>query len=593
MLRVLIFVLSLFFSISYADEGVAPLPPDQAFHLQTTLSDETHLTLQWKIAPGYYLYRDKIKITLLPDSQVKLGYVVLPQGVDKKDNIRGAFQIYSGILTIAVPLEAVHKGKLDIGIGYQGCSSNGFCYAPESRSLNVDLKNLKAPENVTHDLVVLKPQMLVLGEEESIKQIFYGKSDVIVILSFLGLGILLAFTPCVLPMVPILSSIIVGHRHKHIPMRTFFLSFSYVMGMAMSYAIAGIIVALIGKRIQTILQDPWVIVLASLILILLALSLFGLYQLRLPQGLQKYLTAVSHRQRSGYYVDVFIMGGLSSLIVSPCVSPPLVGILAYIAETGNMWFGGIALFALGIGMGIPLLLFGLSAGKFLPKAGPWMIVIEKTMGVVLLGLSVWLLGRVIPGPLTLFLWSALCIIVAIFMGLFRKRETKSDLLRQGVALILLVYGIILMIGAALGNRNPLEPWGNLKVTSEKISLNVITVKSMMQLDEALNQAKVQNKPTLIDFYADWCVSCVLMEEHVFQKPDVRNALSSFVYLRVDVTNNNDFDQAVMKRFNIVAPPTFLFFASNGQELLNERIVGEMSKKHFLEHINKIGSARIR
>ena len=301
-------------------------------------------------------------------------------------------------------------------------------------------------------------------------------------LSFLGLGLLLAFTPCVLPMVPILSGIIIGHRKKnHIRLKHFFLSLSYVSGMAITYAIAGVVIALIGSSIQAELQKTWVIVLFSSLFVLLALSLFGFYELQLPRRFQRHIATLSHKQSGGTYIGVFLMGCLSTLIVSPCVSAPLVGVLAYIGQTGDVILGTVALLALGIGMGIPLLLIGISADKILPKAGPWMVILERIFGFLMLGIAIWMLSRMIPGPVTLFLWAVLFIVAAIFFAVFRPIPKRFRWLTTGLSVAVLVYGMILMIGAIEGNSDPLHPWENWKISPQSIKTKytVIYIKNMM------------------------------------------------------------------------------------------------------------------
>lgn len=589
-MRVLLgILLSLLFSLGYAEEALQPLPPDQAFTFTTHLSQNDRLTLQWSIAPGYYLYRDQLKIKLAPASQVKLGEIILPEGTDKNDNIRGSYQIYSGVLKVSVPLASINKGILDLIIGYQGCSAKGFCYSPIDKSLQVDLSNVNAPKDLTKNIVVTSHDHF-MSEQDYAQKIFDGQSILMIVLSFLGLGLLLAFTPCVLPMIPILSGIIIGHRKKKLTtMKTFFLSLAYVLGMAITYAIAGIVIALIGGRIQAELQRPWVIILFSGIFVLLALSLFGLYKLQLPARWQQRLTDWSNRQKGGTYIGVFLMGSISSLIVSPCVSPPLVGVLAYIAQTGDVWLGATALLALGIGMGVPLLLIGASAGKLLPKAGPWMETLERLMGVMMLAFAIWLLSRVIPGPVALFLWSILLICFAIFMGVFSQVVNDMQRLRRGLGLVILIYGIILMMGAALGNADPFRPWENWKMvssTKDTSQLVFVTLKNREQLDQELLLAKQNGKPVMIDFYADWCESCIRMERNVLGRSDIKQVLSRFVLLRADVTANNDFDQALLQRFRVVAPPTFLFFDRNGNEVTKEQIVGEMDAENFLSHLTR-------
>lgn len=564
-----------------------PLPVEQAFKFSAHLDQDKQLSLIWHIAPDYYLYRDQIKVNPGLANQVKFDTIMMPTGIEKQDNIRGEYQIYRGTLKIHIPL-VDNKHILDLNIRYQGCSEKGFCYSPINQTLTLNLSQIHSSEEITQYLVTQAPPRYI-SEQESVQNIFNGKSFTIIVLSFLSLGLLLAFTPCVLPMIPILSGIIMGHRKKQLTtFKTFCLSLAYVLGMAVTYAAAGVLIALIGSRIQTELQRPWVIVLFSGIFILMALSLFGLYKVQLPVRWQQRLTLLSNKQKGGTYFGVFLMGSISSLIATPCISPPLVGVLAYIAQTGDMWLGAIALLALGIGMGIPLLLLGVSAGKLLPKAGPWMEAVERMMGVMMLAFAIWILSRIIPGPVTLFLWSILLICIAYFMGIFTQATGNKHFLLRGLGSVIFVYGIILIIGAVLGNSDPLQPWGNWAINSKSyVKPSYVTLKDMQQLDQELLLAKQQEKPVLIDFYADWCESCVRMERYVFTNPEILQALSGFILLRADVTDNNDFDQALLKRFNVIAPPTFLFFDQKGKELPSEQIIGEVSASKFLAHLIRV------
>jgi thiol:disulfide interchange protein DsbD len=591
---ILSIVLCLFISLVYAETTPLPLPASEAFKLSAAYNQPGLLILHWQIAPTYYLYRDKISINLMPGSQIKLGSLALPAGFSKQDTVHGIYQAYAGQLIVPVSLRNEKLSELNLAISYQGCSENGFCYPPVNKLLKIDLASIIPPIDITPDIIPMSKVALKaqpVSKQGEVEGIFQGRGFFFIIISFMGLGLLLAFTPCVLPMIPILSGIIVGHG-KHLGIRkTFLLSLSYVFGMALTYAVAGIGVALLGSSIQTYLQRPWVIVMFSGIFILLALSLFGLYELQMPNSWQRRITAWSNRQKGGSYFSVFAMGSISSLIVSPCVSPPLIGVLSYIADSGNIMLGALALFALGLGMGLPLLLVGLSAGHILPKAGAWMGVIEKLMGITMLAFAIWMLSRVIPGYIALFLWSVLLIISAVFLGLLTPASNDFQKLCRGLSLVLLIYGIILMMGAALGNSNILHPWENWKVTSKSKALDnkptFLLIKNMEQLDALLARAASEKKVVLLDFYAEWCESCVSMDKGVFNTEAVKNVLSNMIVLRADVTTNDDFSQAMLNRFHVVAPPTILFFNQDGSELTADRLIGGMSAAEFIAQIKKI------
>jgi thiol:disulfide interchange protein DsbD len=350
--------------------------------------------------------------------------------------------------------------------------------------------------------------------------------------------------------------------------------------MAITYAIVGMVIALIGSRIQAELQQPWIIILFSGIFVLLALSLFGFYELQLPATWRQRVAAWNHRQKGGTYFGVFLMGSLSTLIVSPCVSAPLVGVLAYIGRTGDVLLGAMALFAMGIGMGIPLLLIGVSADKLLPKAGPWMVTLERTFGIMMLGVAIWMLSRMIPGPITLFLWAILFIIAAIFLGVFSAVPARFVWLVKILSIMSLVYGMMLLVSSVEDGRRHVE----------QVVMPFTIVRSMQTLEQELNAAKQKKQIVLLDFYADWCSSCLAMDRRVFSRSDVQTALHSFRKLRIDLTANNAFDQAVLKQFDVIGPPTMLFFDKEGQELTSQRIVGEVSPTILLLHINKIKEA---
>jgi thiol:disulfide interchange protein DsbD len=366
----------------------------------------------------------------------------------------------------------------------------------------------------------------------------------------------------------------------------FFLSLSYVLGMAIAYATAGVIVALVGSNIQFYFEKPLVIALFASLFLVLSLSLFGLYEIRLPNALQQRLASRSQKQQGGNYLSVFFMGAFSTLIVSPCVSAPLVGVLAYIGKSGDVVLGAVALLAMGLGMGLPLLLLGASAGKLLPRAGAWMDTIKHFFGLMLLAVAIWMLGRILPGPAELFLWALLVIVTAVFIRQLKRSKRIWHHMHQGLGLILLSYGFILMAGALVGKTDPLYILAKPTAIAESKPAFAV-IKDMAQLEQELQLAKSDNKPVLLDFYADWCVSCVIMDRSVFTKPEIKKALENFVLLRADVTQDNAFDQALLQRYQIVAPPTIVFFTGQGAVLPNHSIVGEVDTNQFLADLNQL------
>lgn len=497
-LKALLLVLLFFISTCiYANDSVRPLPAQEAFALSAQLDESNSLILKWIIAPGYYLYSDKLNIS---SPQGAMG--IMPEFKEKT---------LSGVFQAPVFIKDPNKTQI-LAIHYQGCASKGFCYPPMTRYLTVNLKEMQGPLDLT-DSISNHPQHNGVGK-------LFQHSFFVTLLIFLGLGLLLAFTPCVLPMVPILSAIIIGQGRQISTLKAFFLSLAYVLGMASAYAIAGIITALFGSNLQVIFQKPMVIGVFGVFLLLLALSMFGLYELRLPHSWSRRLTRWSHRHQGETYGGLFVMGALSILIVSPCVTAPLVGVLAYIANTGNVILGGSALLVLGLGMGIPLLLVGVSAGKLLPKTGHWMNTIKKLLGIMILVLAAWTVTPIIPG-----------------------------------------------------------------MTVQHSSFAV--VKTMSELDKQLAFAKANKKQVILDFYADWCKSCVIMEHEVFNKIEIQNALNQFVLLRVDVTKNSAADQEILQHFHVIAPPTILFFDVAGNEITQHQIVGEVNAKQFLADLAEV------
>lgn len=594
-------LLSLFLSNAYAVQEQQPPSVGQVFQLSVHRVQKNQLIVEWNIAPGYYLYRNAVKIVPTATNPIKLDPIQFPAGAVRHDELHGQFQAYTGLLKVPVTLTDGDQGELKLKISYQGCSEAGFCYSPQKKYLRVNLAKASIPADFTAQIVedvgqeaaaVEAPSPAPATEQDQSTDLFYHHGFFFIVLSFFGIGLLLSLTPCVLPMIPILSGLIIG-QGKISTAKAFSLSLAYVVGMAVTYAIAGVFVAMVGSSIQTALQQPWVIVLFSAFFVVLAFSLFGFYELQLPASLQGRLTALSNRQKSGSYIGVFVMGCLASLVVSPCVSAPLVGVLTYIAHTGNILLGGMALLAMGFGMGFPLLLIGTSAGKLLPKSGAWMTSVKNIFGILMLAFAIWMLARIVHGPVILVLWGILLIAIAMFMDRILPTQKQWKMIGKTLSVISMVYGIVLLSGSILKNSSPLHPWAGYTIVHYHIqhndaenSLAFVVVKNMAQFDAALADAAEHNKKVMLDFYADWCTSCVVMDKHVFTKAETHQALKDFVLLRSDLTANNAFDHALLKRFNVVAPPTILFF-HNGKELSADRIVGEVNVEEFLARIKKV------
>lgn len=565
-----------------------PLPAAEVFQVEVKSIDPNTFSINWQIKDGYFLYSDRIKLTPQEDSNIHLGALRFPPTLSKTDKQGHQYTVYRNDLSIPVSILGERPGESLLSLHYQGCSDDGFCYPPEIKKIKIAIDDQLALANV--NLEESSPaieQETPTAEVDEISQIFSNHNWAMTLLIFYGLGLLLAFTPCILPMVPVLSGIIVGHGKEATTQKAFFLSLSYVLSMSITYAILGAIVASLGANLQISMQSPWAISIFSLIFVLLALSMFDFYEFKLPNAWQAKIAGSSRTQRGGHYLGAAIMGCLSTLILSPCVTAPLIGVLSYIAQSHNVLLGSLTLFVLSLGMGTPLLLIGTSAGKWLPKSGNWMNVIKAFFGVLLIGVAIYLMARILPVSVTMALWACLLIFSGIYSGALTHSTSHKEKFKQGIGLILLIYGLLILVGASMGSNDPIHPLAMLKTDSlgndrgepEKVQRTLKSVK------QSILAAKGQ--PVLLDFYADWCASCKVMEATTFKDSKVREALSQFKIIKIDVTANNADNKELMTYFQVIAPPTFVFFNSQGKILNQLKSVGELSAPQFLKVLNKV------
>ncbi|HYE34152.1 protein-disulfide reductase DsbD [Methylocaldum sp.] len=579
-----------FKSLGVKTEPVDLLPPDEAFRFFAEVKDADTLWVNWQIAEGYYLYREKFKLTLVDAAGVKLGSYEIPRGEPKHDEEFGAVEVFHRDVGFAVPLSRADGQPVNIQLqaNYQGCAEKGVCYPPMQKTASLDLPVRSAGE-VAATLGKGDP----VSEQDRIASALQSDSMWATVLSFLGFGLLLAFTPCIFPMIPILSGIIVGHGHTITTGRAFMLSLSYVLASALAYTVFGVLAGLFGSNIQVLFQEPKVIVAFSALFVLLALSMFGVYTLQVPEFIQSRVVSLSNRQHGGTLAGAAVMGVLSALIVGPCVAAPLAGALIYIGQTGDAVLGGLALFALGFGMGVPLLVIGASAGKLLPKAGIWMNSVKAAFGVGLLAIAVWLLERILPAAASMFLWALLLIIPAIYLGALDALPHPVSGWRRlwkGVGIVMLAYGVLLLIGVASDSTDPLQPLRGMYATTAKAAPQSVAfqkVKSIDDLHKEVAKAEANGQWVMLDFYADWCISCKEMERYTFANPKVQGALGNVVMLQADVTQNSADDQALLKSFGLIGPPATLFFGPDKEERKSFRVVGYMNADEFLGHLQKV------
>ncbi len=580
---------SLFFGTS--DSGL--LPADEAFVLDGRVDGANQITLSWRIEPGYYLYSEKFAFST--GSEIQLGAARIPAGEPHYDEYFGDVEVFYNYVEAELPFSRASPDAIEVVINatLQGCKVDSVCYPVIAQSIVLNL-----PASGTFAAAVDDTGSVFISEQDRLASLVLNSSWWLVLGTFYGLGLLLAFTPCVLPMVPILSGIIAGQGDNVTAGRGFALSLAYVMGMAVTYTIGGALAASAGSQLQAAFQEPWLLTLFSALFVGLALSMFGMFELQMPAAVQTRLANLSNNQRTGTFVGTAIIGALSALIVTACVAPPLVATLAVIGQSGDVVRGAGALFALSLGMGSPLLLVGASAGKLLPKAGAWMDTVKASFGVMMLGMAIWMMERVLPGSITLLLWALLVFLTGVFLGAFEPLPETAPAIRRlgkGIGVMACIYGALMLVGVTLGGDDPLEPIprGSLLAGSAQgLSTGHLAfepVESVAELQVALTSARAAGTPVLFDFSADWCVSCKEMEKYTFSDADVIAALEPFVLLQADVTDNDADDKELLKYFGSFGPPTIAFFDNAGREQPAYKLVGYVRAEEFATHVRRLAA----
>ena len=565
------------------------LPPDQAFILNVNVRDAKTLQANFDVTPDYYLYKNKISFTL-DGNAAKISAINLPKGELKHDPNLGDIEVYHHPFQAEIILDRANVAAASITLhaSYQGCSEKGLCYPAQNKIFTIDLP---ASSQTTEDRGQKTEDSKLQTENSNIAALFKHGSFWLIISFFFGAGLLLALTPCVFPMIPILSGIIVGRGHKITKTHAFILSLAYVLGMAITYAAAGVAAGFSGDLISSALQTPWVLGSFAAVFVLLSFSMFGFYELQLPSAWQSKLSDTSNRLHGGHLSGVFLMGALSAVIMGPCVAAPLAGALLYIGQTHDAVLGGAALFTLALGMGAPLLLIGTSAGVLLPRAGAWMDGVKRFFGVLLLALAIWIIQPLLPMGIQMLLWSVLLVLSSIHLYALDALPHKArgvHKLMKGVGLLALLLGIAYLIGALSGARDLLHPLGSVyKAEAQASPASLFTrIKGLSELEQQLKTSN--GKIVMLDFYADWCVSCKEMERFTFADPAIQAKLKSAVLLQADVTANSPEDKELLKKFGLYGPPGILFFNAKGQEMSDFRMVGIQDTAQFMDTLQHVG-----
>ena len=566
---------------SFSRYGI--LDPDQAFRLSAKPVDRATVRFTWVVEEGYYLYRDKFSIVSLTDDvSIDKTALRIPPGKVKQDESFGEVEVNTGLIVVDAPLVPANDGISSalFRVGYQGCKEGSVCYPPQLKEIGVDLGQTLAA-------AVQPVSRAQLSVQDRITARLKQGSLILNVLAFFVFGLLLSLTPCVFPMIPILSGIIVGQSGTVTGRRGFLLSLAYVLAMALTYSLLGVLAGTFQVNLQAASQNVWAISAFSLVFVILALSMFGYYELRMPAAIQTRLSSLSQpRQQTGLYSSA-AMGAVSAIIVGPCVAPPLAGALLYISQTGDALLGGAALFSMGLGFGAPLLVIGASAGSLLPRVGAWMEKVKQGFGIIMLGVAIWFLERVIPGAVAMLLWALLVILAALLMGALDRTERTGKAFKA-VGIAGLIYASTLIIGALSGSQDMLRPLAHLAgKPAASSSLEFQRIKSAADLDRTLAAAAAAGKFVMLDFYADWCVTCIEMEHDTFTEPEVKRALSDVILVQADVTRNDSEDQRLLERFQLFGPPAILFFGTDARELQEYRLIGYVKPEQFLQHLAKL------
>lgn len=580
-MKKILLILSLFIYSFSLEINQDFLEPKDAFKTSFTQNEDS---LNFKLALGkdIYLYDDKLTV-----------FITKPEKIDIKNEINipepvpyDEFIVHLNDLDLTIPFSVLkaklESSKYEVTVSFQGCSKAGLCYAPMSEKYLVEIGAGDTKNDLIKEEVKVE-DISNLNETDTIANSLKDGNILIVLATFFGFGLLLSLTPCVFPMIPILSSIIVGasQKEKMTASKGFILSLVYVLSMSAAYTIAGVIAGVFGANLQVALQNPYALVVFALIFVALAFSMFGYFEIRLPQAIQTKLNKTTDGKEKQGIAGIAIMGFLSALIVGPCVAPPLAGALVYIGQTGDAVLGGMALFVMSLGMGVPLLLIGLGAGRFMPKPGGWMEGITRIFGIIMIAVAIWLLDRVLDASVIMYLWALLFLGSAIYLRIY------THIISQLITVVVFILGVVLFVGAISGSTNPLKPLE--KFTSSTLVQDVgekVVFKKIKNIEELKQAIAQSDKPVMLDFWASWCVACKEFEEITFKDTQVINKLQNFTLLKADVTANNADDKALQKMFSIVGPPGIIFWDKDKNEVKSSKIVGYKNPKEFLDIVNK-------